>query len=135
MFAWARNYFDLRTFHVVQAPLEFTREDWCGRIRACRGVGASLSTAEVDRFDAEHDRLLEAIAPDTFTVLHHMTLHVFVRKGSSPPSKRHGADCLQRPLLRRSRFRQRLMPGVGLQKAEGRNSKGFVARIDGEGGR
>jgi len=24
----------------------------------------------------------------------------------------HGADCLQRTLLRRSRFRQQLMPGV-----------------------
>jgi hypothetical protein len=24
----------------------------------------------------------------------------------------HGADCLQRPLVPRSRFRQRLMPGV-----------------------
>src|SRR5437899_2723917 len=26
----------------------------------------------------------------------------------------HGADCLQRPLVPRSRFRQRLMPSVGL---------------------
>ena len=26
----------------------------------------------------------------------------------------HRADCLQRPLLRRSRFRQQLMPGVAM---------------------
>jgi hypothetical protein len=31
---------------------------------------------------------------------------------TSRAEPRHGADCLQRPLLRRSRLRQRLMPGV-----------------------
>jgi len=39
------------------------------------------SAAEVERFDAEHRRLLEAIAPDSFTVLHQMTIHVYVRNG------------------------------------------------------
>jgi cyclopropane fatty-acyl-phospholipid synthase-like methyltransferase len=82
VFAWARDHFDLQTFHVRQEPLAFTREAWCGRIRACRGIGASLSTEEVERFDAEHHRLLEAIAPETFTVLHQMTIHVYVRKGT-----------------------------------------------------
>jgi ubiquinone/menaquinone biosynthesis C-methylase UbiE len=81
VFAWARDHFDLRTFHVMQAPLEFTREAWCGRLRACRGIGASLAAEEVERFDAEHHRLLEAIAPETFSVLHQMTIHVYVRKG------------------------------------------------------
>jgi 2-polyprenyl-3-methyl-5-hydroxy-6-metoxy-1,4-benzoquinol methylase len=80
--AWARDHFDLRTFHIIEAPLEFTRETWCGRIRACRGIGASLSAAAVERFDAEHRRLLETIAPASFTVLHHMIIRVYMRKGA-----------------------------------------------------
>jgi ubiquinone/menaquinone biosynthesis C-methylase UbiE len=82
VFAWARDHFDLRTFHVMQESLEFTREAWCGRLRACRGIGASLAPAEVERFDAEHHWLLAAIAPETFSVLHQMTLHVYMRKGT-----------------------------------------------------
>jgi hypothetical protein len=34
---------------------------------------------------------------------------------NSKPNARPGADCLQRPLLRRFRFRQRLRPGVRLR--------------------
>ena len=64
----------------MEEPLEFTREAWQGRIRACRGIGASLSAEDVERFDAEHRALLEGIAPDTFTVLHQMTIHVYVGK-------------------------------------------------------
>ena len=66
----------------MEAPLEFTREAWQGRIRACRGIGASLSAAEVEQFDAAHRALLETIAPETFTVLHQMTVHVYMRKGA-----------------------------------------------------
>ena len=52
--AWARESFDLRTFHVMEAPLPFTREAWQGRFRACRGIGASLGAEDVETFDAEH---------------------------------------------------------------------------------
>jgi SAM-dependent methyltransferase len=82
VFPWAKGAFDLRTFHVMEAPIPFTREAWRGRIRACRGIGASLSAEEVERFDAEHRRLLETTAPGEFTVLHHMSIHVYVRKGT-----------------------------------------------------
>ena len=78
--SWAREHFNLRTFHVMEAPLQFTREAWRGRIRASRGIGASLPAEAVDKFDAEHRTLLEAIAPDTFTVLHQMTIHAYARK-------------------------------------------------------
>jgi len=82
VFSWARDHLDLRTFHVMEVPLEFTRETWQGRIRACRGIGASLSAEEVERFDAAHRTLLESIAAETFTVLHQMTIHVYMRKGA-----------------------------------------------------
>jgi hypothetical protein len=68
----------------MEEPLEFTREAWQGRIRACRGIGASLSPEDVERFDADHRKLLEATAPDAFSVLHQMTIHVYVRKNGRP---------------------------------------------------
>jgi len=51
-------------------------------VRACRGIGASLAAEEVERFDVEHSRLLATIAPDEFTVLHQMSIHLYVRKGT-----------------------------------------------------
>ena len=80
-FPWSEECFDLRTFHVITEPLPFTRDSWRGRIRACRGIGASLSAEDVERFDAEHSKLLEEIAPAQFTVLHQMSIHIYVRKG------------------------------------------------------
>lgn len=52
----------------------FTRETWHGRMRACRGVGASLSEAELKQWDREHRELLSEIAPERFEVLHYAVL-------------------------------------------------------------
>jgi SAM-dependent methyltransferase len=78
---WSLEHFDVSTFHIINRPIEFTRESWRGRLRACRGIGASLSDDLVEQFDREHDRLLRDITGETFTVLHQMSVHVFVRKG------------------------------------------------------
>lgn len=53
----------------VKVP--FTRESWHGRMKACRGIGASLSDGEIIRWEEEHRRLLEKIAPAEFEVLHY----------------------------------------------------------------
>lgn len=50
--------------------IPFTRESWHGRMRACRGVGASLSGDDLAAWDAAHRALLRRIAPAEFTVLH-----------------------------------------------------------------
>lgn len=54
-------------------PLEvpFTRESWNGRIKACRGIGASLTEEEIFLWEEEHKKLLAQIAPDEFTILHY----------------------------------------------------------------
>ena len=57
-------------------PLPFTRESWRGRIRACRGVGATLASDEVEAFDREHAELLERIAPEPLSILHRIDAHV-----------------------------------------------------------
>ena len=49
----------------------FTRESWNGRMKACRGVGASLSEEEVVQWEREHMELLADIAPAAFDVLHY----------------------------------------------------------------
>ncbi len=60
----------------------FTRESWNGRIRACRGVGASLSAEAVARFEAEHLAMLKALAPEEFTLPHHATMLVLAAHGN-----------------------------------------------------
>ena len=49
-------------------------------MRACRGVGASLSEEELSSWDAEHRALLEEIAPEEFEVLHYASFAVLRKK-------------------------------------------------------
>ena len=56
--------------------MHFTRQAWHGRMRACRGVGASLSPEQLAQWDAEHRALLERIAPEEFDVLHYAAMTV-----------------------------------------------------------
>lgn len=49
----------------------FTRDSWHGRMKACRGIGASLTDEEIFRWEQEHKKLLEDIAPEEFEVLHY----------------------------------------------------------------
>jgi len=74
---WAEPIFDVRAMFFYDEPILFTRDAWRGRIRACRGVGASLPPDKVANFDAAHDELLKRIAADTFTVLHRIDAHIF----------------------------------------------------------
>lgn len=50
----------------------FTRKSWHGRMRACRGVGASLPPEKLAAWDFEHRALLERTAPEKFSVLHYV---------------------------------------------------------------
>lgn len=68
------DYFDMVGYEEYDLAVPFTREAWHGRLRACRGVGASLSEAELERWDREHRALLLGIAPEKFEVLHYAAL-------------------------------------------------------------
>ncbi|NEG90251.1 class I SAM-dependent methyltransferase [Bifidobacterium aerophilum] len=52
----------------------FTRESWNGRVKACRGIGASLPANKVAAWEQEHKTLLERIAPERFDVLHYAAM-------------------------------------------------------------
>lgn len=63
--------FDIVAHEEYPLKVHFTRETWNGRMKACRGVGASLSAEELVRWEEEHRRLLAEIAPEEFDVLHY----------------------------------------------------------------
>jgi SAM-dependent methyltransferase len=68
---------------VFDEDIPFTRDSWRGRIRASRGVGATLSPAEIERFDAEHDALLRERAGERFTIKHRVDAHVLTPRASA----------------------------------------------------
>ena len=72
--------FEMLEHEEYDLMVPFTRETWHGRMLACRGVGASLSQEELKSWDAEHKRLLDEIAPETFDVLHYAALAVLRKK-------------------------------------------------------
>ncbi|BCI60749.1 class I SAM-dependent methyltransferase [Solibaculum mannosilyticum] len=69
-------FFEVEETRVFDVKVPFTRESWNGRIKACRGVEASLSEEEVKQFDQEHRALLQDIAPPSFQVLHYTAIAV-----------------------------------------------------------
>ncbi len=77
--AWAPPLF--RVAHAVccDLPVPFTRESWHGRMRACRGVGASSLAGEaLAEFDRAHRAMLKK-GPEHFEVLHYVSLVDAVR--------------------------------------------------------
>ena len=69
----------LETFEPVfheeyRVDIPFTRESWHGRMRACRGVAASLSPEELASWESEHLKLLETTAPERFSVRHYAAM-------------------------------------------------------------
>lgn len=55
-------------------PVHFTRETWHGRMKACRGTGASLTPQELKRWEAEHIAMLQENAPPEFDVRHYVAM-------------------------------------------------------------
>ncbi len=76
--AWVADNFILKYWFCYVEEIPFTREEWRGRIRASRGIGASLLKEEVEAFDREHDFLLRKIAGDQFTIPHQIFARVLV---------------------------------------------------------
>ena len=73
-------YFQPERREVFDLKVPFTRESWHGRMRACRGIGASLQPGQIAAFDREHRALLEKIAPERFEVRHYAAISVWKSK-------------------------------------------------------
>ncbi len=68
------QYFEIMHHDEYTVSIPFTRETWHGRMKACRGIGASLSEFEIDKWEQEHIAMLERIAPNKFEILHYVAL-------------------------------------------------------------
>lgn len=77
----ALRQFDLVEHEEYDLRVPFTRESWNGRIKACRGIGASLDAEQIAAFEAEHTALLREIAPPEFEILHYAALALLRKKG------------------------------------------------------
>ena len=74
------HYFENPQMDSMIVDLPFTRESWHGRMKACRGVGASLSDEELLAWENEHKELLMEKAPEKFKVRHYAALAVLNKK-------------------------------------------------------
>ena len=68
------EYFELVYHEEYELNVPFTRETWHGRMKACRGVGASLTKDEIASWEKEHIKLLEEIAPPQFEIKHYAAI-------------------------------------------------------------
>lgn len=67
---------------IYDEAIPFTRESWRGRMRALRGIGASLLPDRVAAFDAEHAAMLEEMTDNNFTIKHRLDAHIYQFDGS-----------------------------------------------------
>ncbi|MBQ6152346.1 MAG: methyltransferase domain-containing protein [Ruminococcus sp.] len=76
------QYFNVVEREEFRLKVPFTRDSWHGRMKTCRGIGASLSKEEFDRWDKEHYQMLERCFPEQFEVLHYAALAILEKKGT-----------------------------------------------------
>lgn len=74
------KYFELEKQEIFDVNVPFTRETWNGRMKSCRGIGASLTDDEINRFEQEHINLLNKKAPDSFNILHYTAVSILRKK-------------------------------------------------------
>lgn len=77
-----KDAFTLVHHEEYKLRVPFTRETWHGRMKACRGIGASLAQEDIARWEQEHKALLTRIAPERFEVLHYAALVQLQKTGT-----------------------------------------------------
>lgn len=71
---WLDNLFKVENAITYDIDVPFTREIWNGRMKACRGIGASsLTTKDKALWEAEHLEYLETM-PEIFNIPHYVTI-------------------------------------------------------------
>ena len=76
----AYKNFEMVEHEEYDIMVPFTKETWHGRMKACRGVGASLSGEELASWEEEHKKLLDEIAPEKFEIKHFGAITVLKKK-------------------------------------------------------
>lgn len=77
---WLGDMFEVANAITYDINVRFTREMWHGRMKACRGIGASsLSTEEIAAWEKEHLTYL-ATQPEIFDIIHFVSVLDLRRK-------------------------------------------------------
>ncbi|MGN0593855.1 MAG: class I SAM-dependent methyltransferase [Hominimerdicola sp.] len=69
-----KNNFEIMHNDYFDVKIPFTIKSWNGRMKACRGIGASLSNEKIMSFETEHIKMLENLTNGEFTILHNLAL-------------------------------------------------------------
>lgn len=70
---WLMSLFEVSNAIAYDINVPFTRESWNGRMKACRGIDASLPKNEIAEFEKEHLAYLRTV-PEEFVIPHYATL-------------------------------------------------------------
>lgn len=73
------HYFDNPQTDTFTVDLPFTKDSWHGRMKACRGVLASMDNETLELFEKKHLELL-SVLPEQFTVKHRIFLTYYMIK-------------------------------------------------------
>ena len=66
------EYFEEAFHEEYYADVEFTPEKWHGRVKSCRGIGASLPPEEIAAWEKEHLALLARFMPEPTIIPHYI---------------------------------------------------------------
>lgn len=71
---WSKEIFEVENAITYDLNVTFSRESWHGRMKACRGIGASsLNLEEITKWEKEHTDYLAAV-PEKFDIIHYATI-------------------------------------------------------------
>lgn len=69
----SKEFFTVSDTITYDLDVSFTRESWNGRMKACRGIDASLSKEKIAAFEKEHLTYLSTVS-EKFTIKHYATI-------------------------------------------------------------
>ncbi|SHM23715.1 class I SAM-dependent methyltransferase [Ruminococcus flavefaciens] len=76
----ANDFFTIEYAEDYDLMVPFTRESWNGRMKACRGIGASLRAEEISAWEREHMEMLAKTPSNEFDILHHAAMAILKKK-------------------------------------------------------
>ncbi len=71
---WVGDMFEIEHDIAFDVEVTFTRDSWHGRLKACRGIGASdLTQRQIAGWEEEHLLYMQSL-PESFNILHYCTM-------------------------------------------------------------
>lgn len=70
---WLVDLFEVENAITYDIDVPFTRESWNGRMKACRGIDASLPHDKIAAFEKEHLEYLSTV-PEEFVIPHYASI-------------------------------------------------------------